>query len=70
MNEEWDVHSVQRGDPIQVLTARGDWIDAVALGGVVRGDRFPVLWADTTGKSRTPWPLTDTAGNPTIRQPR
>lgn len=63
----WNAYQIGEGDEIQVLTARGEWINAVALSGVVRGDRFPVVWADTTGDSRTPWPVTMPDGSPTIR---
>lgn len=53
----WSVYDVRDGDVIEVKTAHGDWIAATALGRVQQGDRFPIVWVDTTGGSRTPWPI-------------
>jgi hypothetical protein len=48
------------GDPIRIQDASGDWHDATAASGVERGDKFPIVWVDTTGRDgkpcRLPWP--------------
>jgi hypothetical protein len=62
----WNVHTVRAGDAVLVLTAGRDWVPGTALSGVERGDKFPIVWVDTTGNSRTPWPLTDGNGIPAI----
>jgi hypothetical protein len=36
---------IEKGTPIRVRDVHGHWLERIAMGGVVQGRDFPVVWA-------------------------